>query len=1303
MQKWEPYRCTLILVITFSLFFSGLQIIPTSVDSVFLDKFSNGQKSTMITFDSPGIDSDSLKIDVPFEATVLSASMKVTQDVHNGQYPRDVTINVGNDQDNEWEFRGKGYGSFGEQTLFSNGETKKNLYFNNVTFRNDLKIMLPRNATVSSTALTLGGAITTFNELFVTSIGRYSDIYTFLHNGGTTFGSASYVTDIGSSSYGIGLGDFDNDGDLDIVSGMGSSDYIYFHENIGAGPQFASRVFIDSISGGSYITDFAVGDFDNDGNYDFIVGGYNANFYLFKGDGTGGFTKISLSISGFNGQYCLGKDAADINEDGNLDFVSGGYNPNDVYYFEGNGDGTFKAAQAVSVPEVGYWQFALIADDFNNDNHVDILTGDSSSALYFYPGDGTGIFGGGVVSDVDGGSYSGGDSWDFDNDGNVDVIVSNSVSSGDIFFYEGEGDGTFDHINRIRLGGSGGSYCRSVATPPPLVPGVNNAKLDIGDDGDYEWQHPGRFENQEESVSDFTSELNSILSSATKADYTDIYGNEFIIIPLNFTSTADGLIRVKDLRIQYNYTATIEKKGLSSLADEMNQHIVYTGTPSVTIYFIVTSSAAGILKFSNLEVTYNIPPDLSTSIPDLEAFEDTEDLNLLDLSTYFADADEPTANLNYTVIENSESENVEVFTNYTNILKIRPITPNWFGETKVQIQVLDSGNKKMYSNRFTIDVISVNDEPEPKHAIPDVQMIEGDEELEFDLALREYFIDVEEDLLFYSVEVDPKGIRTPEQKQIEVVTYETIVKIESLADFNTYNKTTRKHDPVPIWIYCDDDEDVNKYNEIGENYSYQEIILTILPINDAPFWKPIPDVILYEDETDTFIDFLNIFDYLSDDETMNYDLTVTVDSSNPDIVVTDVVGYLECSVPDNYYGSTTVRMKAIDEMNYESSTSFDLIINPINDPPEISIRSHHNNADVSGTETLSGTALDIENTIKIVEVKIESSDGGPDGINLDWQQAKIFIYVDGEYIDLTSYDTNYGAGANTYLNWSYAWDTTMVPDGSYKVTARVFDGELTDEAIVNLTVNNKLNKEPVVEIVSPEDGAIVTGMVIITGTVYDPENRGITDLEVRVGFDMDWEKIAIGNGSERGWSFTWDSTQVADGERAIYARAYDGQDWSAPVTSLIVVQNGINETTPGPAKAESKEADDSFVWMVVMLVVVVILVIGLLITFQIIIRGKKRIKKYVPDGRMEPEELDKLEASLKSEPSTSTGVAVKHVSVPSAPTTTGTSYGVYTPDAQSTQPGIGVSPGSYNAATPGVTTVTPTTQTSTLIKIKKVN
>jgi hypothetical protein len=1200
---------------------------------VFWEKFSNNEKTVEITFNRSSIDATSLAIDVPLNASILYASVDVSSDLNKNKYPTDVTVNVGNDADNEWEFRGKGYGSFGKQTLFNDGSEKSFLYFQNTSFRNDAKILLPRNASVSQSSMTLEGGTGSYDEEYFVSVDQYGyNLNYYKSNGDGSWGSAQLI----SSSAGrylwgaVGMADFDNDGDLDVVAG-GTSGNIYFYEKTAPECSFATPVNIGSITTTSYVYDYACGDFNNDGNYDFICSGDGSAIFLFTGDGKGGFTMSTIAATGAPSRV-YGKDAADFNRDGNLDFVCGGSTSYNVFYYQGNGDGTFQNAVRVSCPSVAY-AYSVITDDFNNDKKPDILAAYYYGELYYLEGNGDGTFKSNVYSGADAGYFSGGDGWDYDNDGNVDIVIIDrqyewppTYPGSTAKFYSGDGDGTFTY--KTSLSGSAGSYSFGGAAPPPKVSGANNTKLFIGDlpNTQHDWEFPGRLEGMQSHVEDgtMTPKLNDILTKhASKFKiHRDRWNNEFLIIPLNFTSTHDGLVRVSKFFIEYDLTATIYKTETGTLADELNEHIVFTEEDFVRLHFIVSSSTAGKLTFSNLQIIYNIPPDRKDDIPTLHAYEDIENLNLLTLSDYFTDTDQSPTKLNYSVVQNTQNEYVDVYTNYTNILKFTPILPNWHGETDIMVEAVDSGMKKSYSNEFKIIIHPVNDEPTPELEIPDVKIVEGEQERKLDLELREYFSDVEDDLLYYKVEIDPKSkMKTKDEKNITVIKNDdNILEISAVGDFNTY--MTGQDDPIPIWIYCDDDSEVNTLKE--GNYTHQEIFVSVLPVNDPPAWEAIPPIVVYEDNIDSYSDCLDIFHYLDDDENADSEIELDFIGSNPTISLYIANGNLSIEAPENYYGSTMVSIVAKDRMGAKSSTNFELFIRSVNDPPVVVITSHTHLQRVEDTINLGGTIFDVEDTVDLVEVKIESMDlYSPNAESFDWQRASIDFSVN---------------------NWTYVWDTTMVPDGEYKITARAWDGELDDEEYVALQIKNDLNFEPQVDIVYPDEDETINGTVIITGTVSDPDYQGIHDLQIRVGVDMDWTEIPLKSENETVWSFTWDSTTVSDGEISIYAKAFDGISWSMPASRTIYVENGITGIQDKTEATDEGDVDNT-VWLISILLIVVIVVLSLIIIASIVRRGKSKVNEYVPDGRMEP--LDELERAVT--PALAPGAAAVQPGLPSAP------------------------------------------------------
>jgi len=95
-----------------------------------------------------------------------------------------------------------------------------------------------------------------------------------------------------------------------------------------------------------------------------------------------------------------------------------------------------------------------------------------------------------------------------------------------------------------------------------------------------------------------------------------------------------------------------------------------------------------------------------------------------------------------------------------------------------------------------------------------------------------------------------------------------------------------------------------------------------------------------------------------------------------------------------------------------------------------------------------------------------------------------------------------------------------------------------------------LNEKPTVAITSPSDGATLSGTANIQGTASDTD--GTVQL-VQIKIDSGAWIEATGTTS---WSYSWDTTAVANGSHTIYARSYDGTDYSS-IDSVTVTINNI--------------------------------------------------------------------------------------------------------------------------------------------------
>lgn len=188
-----------------------------------------------------------------------------------------------------------------------------------------------------------------------------------------------------------GFADIDGDSDLDIlmVSDFRGSKVLV---NNGNGT-FTSATFTPDDENGMGA---AIGDFDNDGDFDWFVSSINGN-RLFENLGAASFQRNAAS--GVEpGGWGWGSCFADFNADGWLDIYQtngweAGKDPSASNYVDdvtrlwmNAGDGTFTdAAEASSIAETDQGR-GVLCDDFDGDGDVDaiLLTAEPQDAIYLW-------------------------------------------------------------------------------------------------------------------------------------------------------------------------------------------------------------------------------------------------------------------------------------------------------------------------------------------------------------------------------------------------------------------------------------------------------------------------------------------------------------------------------------------------------------------------------------------------------------------------------------------------------------------------------------------------------------------------------------------------------------------------------------------------------------------------------------------------------------------------------------------------------------------------------------------------------
>ncbi len=170
----------------------------------------------------------------------------------------------------------------------------------------------------------------------------------------------------------VDLGDFNNDGKLDIAGAAWGADGGGIRVWLGTGDGRWSAVPLDVDKGSFWGVD--VGDVDGDSNPDIISAANFEGVKIYFGDGKGDFSRREILAE--TGNFWRAK-AVDLNNDGLLDIASTLIDDNGVILWyqtrNGNGEHNWLVAKDESLPKKGFYYDIGFAD-FNADNKLDIAT-----------------------------------------------------------------------------------------------------------------------------------------------------------------------------------------------------------------------------------------------------------------------------------------------------------------------------------------------------------------------------------------------------------------------------------------------------------------------------------------------------------------------------------------------------------------------------------------------------------------------------------------------------------------------------------------------------------------------------------------------------------------------------------------------------------------------------------------------------------------------------------------------------------------------------------------------------------------
>lgn len=275
--------------------------------------------------------------------------------------------------------------------------------------------------------------------LFSSKLVLYNNI-----DGFGNFSTESIIDDNYNYARSITLGDINGDGFLDVsVTLYNEAKIVWYENNSGVGT-FSNEKIISNIV--EEATDIQLADFDNDGDLDIISiispsdsTNPNANAWFENLDGLGNFG-APIYLADIDAERVI---VSDLDQDNDIDILVPDSGEDTIFWFENlNSSGVFN--NPISIFPTIASPINIECKDYDNDSDIDILVCSVDGGfIRLLKNDGSLNFSETLDVVIEPTFFTSTTSADFDNDGDLD-IVSTSFINNKVAFYENiDGQGNF--------------------------------------------------------------------------------------------------------------------------------------------------------------------------------------------------------------------------------------------------------------------------------------------------------------------------------------------------------------------------------------------------------------------------------------------------------------------------------------------------------------------------------------------------------------------------------------------------------------------------------------------------------------------------------------------------------------------------------------------------------------------------------------------------------------------------------------------------------------------------------------------